>query len=266
MCSYIRVELLAAAVVTALPFGPAWSEPGVLPLAAFMLHAAAYVLLAAGPFRNKEREQRYLKLARYGAANILGLCLVMLFHAAGPAWEQLQQDSGGLHRMQVTPRPVHVMYGLHLVWTLSEFVWDVLTLERKRKDYWLMMLHHPMTFLLVYFSYTGRYTLIGSYIMFLMHLSDLVLNSGLAALTHGSEKWGTALFLANLITWPYLRLYCMLKYVLATPQAVVAAGQGGTLWLMVLLYALTLMNGVWYAWMLKRFVREACHRKRGAPV
>lgn len=161
------------------------------------------------------------------------------------------------------------MYTLHLTWTMLEILRDAEHLNRARKDFWLMVIHHPMTLALVWGSYVKGYIHVGTDIMFLCHVTDAVLYAGLSLLqfkTKWIEYTGTGLFIANLGTWAWFRGYRMWAADLFSPISMAAIRGGGVpgFCLMGFLWILLGLNIIWYIWMWERLLSALRKGARGS--
>jgi hypothetical protein len=106
---------------------------------------------------------------------------------------------------------------VHLLYLLQMAVWIVTCashrfLEERHKDYFMMYAHHLVTIGLVWSSYSMNYVRVGTVVLLLHDSSDIV--ADLLKLANYLKLEGSkglflveALFLGNLASWAYTRLY-----------------------------------------------------------
>ena len=114
------------------------------------------------------------------------------------------------------------------VWTGFSCKW----VESRRKDYVEMMLHHIVTFTLILYSMLNGELAIGLVVLFVHDASDVVLDL-MKMLNYlkmeGAHGWFAveAMFVCNLFSWAYFRLYVFPVYVVYRGAYVGYANQCG---------------------------------------
>ncbi|VDO14252.1 unnamed protein product [Rodentolepis nana] len=116
---------------------------------------------------------------------------------------------------QEIPADILSLYWIQFSYYLSG-VYMELYMDKRRNDSTMMLIHHFVTLLLMYFSYMGRYLKHGCIIFFLNDISDAILETGKIFLYFNNRggvirKKGelacSAVFFFFTITWFHFRLY-----------------------------------------------------------
>jgi len=106
---------------------------------------------------------------------------------------------------------VHIFYLVQLaIWIDTCFSHRFI--EERHKDYVMMYLHHIVTIMLVWGSYSFNYVRVGTVVLFVHDLSDIIVD--LLKIFNYLKLEGPKgaflvelAFLSNLVVWAYLRLY-----------------------------------------------------------
>ena len=114
--------------------------------------------------------------------------------------------------------PVHGLYLLQAaVWISTCF--SHVCLEERRRDYILMLAHHVVTIGLVWLSYTFNFVAVGVVTMFIHDASDVFID--LMKLSNYLQLEGLrgffiveTCYVANLVSWAYVRLYMLPVHVI----------------------------------------------------
>lgn len=261
----MRTPNLMSRFLTAalLPVALDWWSGGSL-LSEQWAHVAsvgcAVLLFSCMEALGKLDSKRAWKATMFAASTYI---TVLYVRGGGPWWSGFQRSDvlSSVHFARSekgAPIPfAPAMYAVHLVWTGLEILRDLVLLDRSRKDYALMLIHHPMTLTLVAGSYLCGYHHVGTDIMFLCHVTDAMLYAGLSLMgTARLHAVGTLCFLLNMGTWGWFRIYRLWTSNLFNPVAmhnIVGGGMAGGM-LMGFLWVLLAMNVIWYAWMWERLI------------
>ena len=119
---------------------------------------------------------------------------------------------------QTNKASIHALYLLQLsIWLVTCFQHRFV--DERRKDYYVMYLHHLVTIALVSMSYVSNYTRIGVITMFLHDASDIPVD--LLKLFNYLELEGASgcylvemTFVWNLVSWVYFRFYLFFRKVI----------------------------------------------------
>ena len=112
---------------------------------------------------------------------------------------------------------------LFYIFQLVLWIWTGVSckfFEERRKDYFVMMLHHVMTVALVLYSFMGGELACGLVVLVVHDASDVVLdcmkmsNYLKVEDSHGYYVTEILFVLNTYVVWPYLRMYYFPKYVI----------------------------------------------------
>lgn len=140
----------------------------------------------------------------------------------------------------------------------QQFVVMVLGLEKKRKDYFELVLHHIITMLLISLSVMFNFTHVGLCIYITMDVSDFFL--GLSkSLNYIQSRFEVPFFILFICVWFYLRHYINIKilwsvyseFLTIGPSVLDFNAQQYKCWIsqpivFVLIFALQLLNAYWF--------------------
>eukprot|EP00117_Sycon_ciliatum_P000183 scpid78776/ scgid6355/ Ceramide synthase 1; LAG1 longevity assurance homolog 1; Longevity assurance gene 1 protein homolog 1; Protein UOG-1 len=163
----------------------------------------------------------------------------------------------------------NVVYGLYIMQLgfYVHAVYGVLVLDARRKDTFIMVIHHIITLLLIGFSFAVRFHRIGVVVMFLHDNADICLEAGKLTMMarHRGKKFdqimdhvSTFCFVMFMLSWFLLRLVIYVRAVLySTAYVAPLLIEAGPFWLgfNCLLIILYFMNVWWFQFILLAAVR-----------
>jgi len=166
----------------------------------------------------------------------------------------------------------------HIKWfylvQLGIWIWTAMLcrfFDEVRKDYYVMMSHHIVTIALVMVSYNYGLMRIGLLVLTVHDSSDIVIDLLKMSNYLERETITACIFITNLVTWVYLRLYCYPFWVMHA--ASIASWEHATReslpylpWLFTntLLGVLVVLHVYWYALfirMLIHLIRDGSSKK-----
>jgi very-long-chain ceramide synthase len=161
-------------------------------------------------------------------------------------------------------------YLMQMAYWIQQFIVLVLGLERPRKDYYVLVIHHIVTIWLVGWSYLINLTLIGNAVYMSMDIPDTFLAVALGLNHIHADRAKLVAFAVLIVTWTYFRhilnLYILhsvwFEYDLIPDSSKVWIWENGTYlnWWMkyqvfIPLLLLQFMNFFWYYLILRILVR-----------
>ena len=140
----------------------------------------------------------------------------------------------------------------------SHSIFAHLFIEVKRKDFVEMLAHHCATLALVFFSFSTRFTAVGTLIVALHDFSDILLEVAKQFVYRGSEFWANVWFVLWVLSWIVLRLmyypyFIMYGAIWVSPNKLGAYPHYASC--MVSLITLQILHIVWSVMIAKMIIR-----------
>ncbi|KAF9515287.1 hypothetical protein BS47DRAFT_1342213 [Hydnum rufescens UP504] len=104
-------------------------------------------------------------------------------------------------------------YLMQFAYWLQQLLVLVLRLEKPRKDFTELVIHHFVTIWLVFWGYTINLTYIGNAVFLTMDVSDVVLSFAKVCNYLGWETTAAVAFSAFVCVWTYLRHFLNIKMI-----------------------------------------------------
>ena len=214
MCAVALVVacLLIFPVINTVKMASAWAG-----------RAFSRTMLVGDPLRKQRTMHKFQdqmwQLFIHGT--MTAFALYILFIEDGGAWQK-KERLGVLHHEYAsywTPHPysqannvsMHLFYLVQLAIWIDTCFWHCF-IEERHKDYVMMYVHHLVTIMLVWGSYSNNYMRAGTVVLFLHDSSDVFMD--LLKIFNYLKLEGKkgyflveTAFLVNLLVWPYTRLY-----------------------------------------------------------
>jgi hypothetical protein len=125
-------------------------------------------------------------------------------------WTNMPTETAGKAH---TPNFIVVYYLFELAFYVHSMYAHVV-IETRRSDFWEMLAHHFLTFLLIGFSYTTYCYRVGIVILVLHDTSDVFFECGKILSYLQRDQSGDVVFVGWVISWLLLRLYMFPCYVI----------------------------------------------------
>ncbi len=145
----------------------------------------------------KKFEEATWKATYYGTMALYGLLFL--------SWEPYLVDHTAVY-----PNPVNWKISLYYMVQISFYIWMTVCIlwgDVRMKDFYQMTLHHIVTLVLLFVSYSWHITHCGSLLLLLMDIADPFLELGKISKYLGSETYSTVAFVVFFLSFIILRLF-----------------------------------------------------------